>query len=243
MDAFYPITPSGRKLRRPNRAVVWALILLLSSGLALFPPKPAHAATGPWWSGDPPITQGYGCTSFSGEPPDSRCAPPTPYFHSGIDIGMSCGTPLYAGRDGTVISIGGPETYFGPYYITFRLADGHDVILGHDQPPPPGVSAGVQLTTGAPISFVGTYGNSTGCHLHFEVRPAGGGYGTSVDPTAWMSFGSSAQSAAAIIYGTTMQVFGPSYGPYTAIWNDSYPVAGGFNGWGGLTSLWEMTGQ
>jgi hypothetical protein len=101
---------------------------------------------------------------------------------------MNCGTPIYAGRDGTVISIGGSETYFGPYYVTFRLADGHDVILGHVQPPPSGVSAGVKLVTGAPISFVGTYGNSSGCHLHFEVRPAGGHYGTSVDPTAWMSF-------------------------------------------------------
>ena len=91
--------------------------------------------------------------------------------------------PQCLGRAGTVVSIGG-ESYYGAYYPRIRLDDGHDVILAHVQPPVV-VQVGQRVNPGQLVAYVGSQGvdsqghpTSTGCHLHFEVRPAGGGYGT-----------------------------------------------------------------
>jgi Peptidase family M23 len=149
-------------------------------------PAVARAQTSGWWSGDYPVTQRFGCTSFSGEPWDSGCSPPTPYFHAGVDIGLPCGTHLYAPVGATVISVGGSESYYGPYYPTIRMdGDNHDIILAHVQKT--FVHPGDHLSPGQLISESGTLGNSTGCHLHFEVRPAGGRYGSAIDPMPFLN--------------------------------------------------------
>jgi Peptidase family M23 len=153
-------------------------------------PGSASAATAGWWQGDRPITQAFGCTSFSAEPIESwrGCSPSASHFHDGVDIGFgsSCGTPLYTPVPVTVISVGGSETGFGSYYPRLRLPDGHDVLLGHVQPPVV-VKAGQQVPAGSVVAYVGTQGNSTGCHLHFEVRPTNGAFGTSIDPIPYLS--------------------------------------------------------
>jgi murein DD-endopeptidase MepM/ murein hydrolase activator NlpD len=50
------------------------------------------------------------------------------------------------------------------------------------------VVAGQQVTAGQQIGEVGDLGNATGCHLHFEVHPRGGGYlEDQVDPVPWLA--------------------------------------------------------
>jgi murein DD-endopeptidase MepM/ murein hydrolase activator NlpD len=49
------------------------------------------------------------------------------------------------------------------------------------------VEHGDEVEAGEPVGLVGSEGNSTGCHLHFEVHPSGGGiYEDNVDPAAWL---------------------------------------------------------
>jgi Peptidase family M23 len=150
----------------------------------------ATAVTSGWWQGDRPVTQAYGCTTYLAEPVESwrGCPASAPRFHDGVDVGFgnSCGTPLYAPVPVTVVSIGGSETGFGAYYPRLRLPDGHDVLLGHVQPPVV-VSTSQQIPAGALIAYVGSQGNSSGCHVHFEVRPGGGTWGTSIDPTPYLN--------------------------------------------------------
>src|SRR6266496_1799969 len=156
---FFMQKTLGGTPTRPVAVLIMTLLAML--GIQIIVPQAAMALTVGWWSGDAPVTQEYGCTTFSGEPRDSRCPPSAPYFHAGLDIGLNCGTPLYAARAGTVVSIGG-ESYYGNYYPRIRMDDGHDVILAHVQPPVV-VSVGQRIDVGQLVAYVGTQGNSTGC--------------------------------------------------------------------------------
>lgn len=105
-------------------------------------------------------------------------------FHKGTDIGAGCGAPIYAASSGKVVYAGyGWNGGYGNYIIIehsggLRTAYGHIVAGGIL------VSYGQSVTVGTQIARVGTTGNSTGCHLHFEVRP--GGWNTT-DPVPFMS--------------------------------------------------------
>lgn len=155
-------------------------------GAALVEASGSSVSTG-WWRGQFPITQSFGCTDFGYEArePWRRCPPGLPKFHDGIDVGMRCGTALIAPGRLTVVSVGGSEQQsFGPFYPRLRLPSGYDILLGHVQRTV--VRPGQVVSAGSPIAYVGTFGYSTGCHLHFEVRPAGGGWGSAVEPSAFL---------------------------------------------------------
>lgn len=143
----------------------------------------------PWFGNqDWIVTQDWGCTDVPAEPYNWR-HPECSRWHEGIDVvrgygTVGCGDIIYAGRECIVQSIGGSETYYGPYYVTLNLSDGTEVILAHVQETY--VTPGQSLNVGDAVAAVGTLGASTGCHLHFEVRPQGGGYGTSIDPHAYL---------------------------------------------------------
>jgi murein DD-endopeptidase MepM/ murein hydrolase activator NlpD len=85
-------------------------------------------------------------------------------------------TVIVAAADGTV-------SYAGPYsgYGNFILIDhgsGVQTAYGHISDGTILVSPGDHVTAGEPIARVGSTGESTGCHLHIEVRVSG----TAVDP-------------------------------------------------------------
>jgi murein DD-endopeptidase MepM/ murein hydrolase activator NlpD len=112
-----------------------------------------------------------------------------------MDIGPaygpgSCGATVTAGWPVRVLSVGGSETYYGPYYLTLELLNpdgtstGVEAILGHGTAM---ANAGQVCVAGTPLMAVNTYGASTGCHLHFEVRPVGLEYGWDNDPTSWLA--------------------------------------------------------
>lgn len=90
---------------------------------------------------------------------------------NGIDIANSCGTPIYAAADGTVITADsiGWNGGFGKF-IKIAHSGGIETVYAHNSKIL--VEIGQSVQKGQQISLMGTTGRSTGCHLHFEVHGA-----------------------------------------------------------------------
>lgn len=97
--------------------------------------------------------------------------------HTGLDFAAPYGTPVVAVANGTVTS----TSYDGAYgnKIVLELEDGTEIWYCHLSSF--SVSPGETVTGGEQLGAVGSTGNSTGDHLHLEVRP---GAGDPVDPYA-----------------------------------------------------------
>lgn len=98
--------------------------------------------------------------------------------HQGIDIANVSGTPIYAAMDGTVVEAG-PASGFGNW-VVIRHDGGEVTVYGHMRDY--NVAAGQRVKAGQQIAAIGNEGESTGPHLHFEVKPDGV---TQTDPQAW----------------------------------------------------------
>ncbi|EFL39605.1 M23 family metallopeptidase [Streptomyces griseoflavus] len=97
--------------------------------------------------------------------------------HSGIDFPVSYGATVMAATDGTV------RTQYNSAYGNMMIVtamDGTETWYCHLSSYQ--VPSGTAVKAGDPIAFSGNSGNSTGPHLHFEVRPGGG---SAIDPLAW----------------------------------------------------------
>lgn len=93
----------------------------------------------------------------------------TQYFtwrHNGLDVGAPTGTAIYAADDG-VVSFSGWKTGYG-YCVFIDHGDGSSTRYGHASRL--FVQTGAKVARGETIAAVGSTGNSTGPHLHFEVR-------------------------------------------------------------------------
>ncbi len=91
--------------------------------------------------------------------------------HKGIDIAIAGGTPIYAAHNGTVAATTGHWSYGN--VVMIDNGDGISTLYAHMQPPGAIVSVGQTVTQGQVIGYVGSTGNSSGNHLHFEVRVNG----------------------------------------------------------------------
>jgi murein DD-endopeptidase MepM/ murein hydrolase activator NlpD len=100
--------------------------------------------------------------------------------HHGIDIAAPHGTPVYAGRSGTV-TFSGWSSGLGNY-ITIDHGDGYSTLYSHQSQNI--VRRGDRVIQGEVIGFVGRTGIATGNHLHFEVRKNG----TRVNPRHYLTF-------------------------------------------------------
>jgi len=100
-------------------------------------------------------------------------------YHTGLDFAASSGTPIMALAGGTVTETGYDGAYGNKTVIT--LEDGTEIWYCHQTDY--AVSVGDVVRAGEVIGTVGSTGNSTGPHLHLEVRPGGG---DPVDPFAAM---------------------------------------------------------
>ncbi|WP_406029994.1 peptidoglycan DD-metalloendopeptidase family protein [Nocardioides sp. NBC_00163] len=108
-------------------------------------------------------------------------------MHTGNDYSSPCGTPVQAAHGGTIVlESGGSWGWAGRWLVKVQTAPGNlTTWYGHMQSL--SVAAGQTVKAGQVIGQVGSEGNSTGCHLHFEVHPHGGGYlQDQVDPAAWL---------------------------------------------------------
>ena len=95
------------------------------------------------------------------------------HSHSGIDIPAAGGTPILAAKSGQVItSVKGSGAYWSyGNYVVIDHGNGNSTLYAHMSSR--AVSEGEMVTQGQVIGYVGTTGNSTGNHLHFEVRDNG----------------------------------------------------------------------
>jgi murein DD-endopeptidase MepM/ murein hydrolase activator NlpD len=113
------------------------------------------------------LTQPFGCTALELEPWSAACA--GGHFHSGIDLAAPLDTPVYAATGGLVMMHRDRGGY-GLYIIVVRDPQ-LSTLYGHLDWPL--VQPGDVVAAGQPIALMGSTGNSTGPHLHFEVRIAG----------------------------------------------------------------------
>lgn len=92
--------------------------------------------------------------------------------HTGLDIGASIGTPIKAAASGTVTFAGYKGAY--GYMVVISHSDEVETYYGHCSKLY--VSAGQKVNQGDVIAAVGNTGNSTGPHLHLEIRVNGVAY-------------------------------------------------------------------
>lgn len=90
--------------------------------------------------------------------------------HRGMDIPAPAGTPIYAAADG-VVSTNNHWTYGTSVKISHSPSLA--TIYGHMTSRAAGITDGAVVTKGQVIGYVGSTGNSTGNHLHFEVNVNG----------------------------------------------------------------------
>ena len=137
-------------------------------------------------------------TSFNGQISDSGWATPAggyitsvfgfsanygSKFHKGTDLGAGCGSNIYAAAGGTVIfALYG---WNGGYGNEVMIDHGNGVVTRYGHIVDDGilVYSGQSVGVGTNIARVGSTGDSTGCHLHFEVILDG----TNVDPVPFMA--------------------------------------------------------
>ncbi|WP_431784812.1 M23 family metallopeptidase [Streptomyces chumphonensis] len=101
--------------------------------------------------------------------------------HSGIDFAAATGTPVNSVAAGTVVTAGWGGAYGNN--IVVKHNDGTFTQYGHLSAI--GVSVGQSVSAGAEIGKVGSTGNSTGPHLHFEARSTAA-YGSDMDPVNYL---------------------------------------------------------
>lgn len=107
-------------------------------------------------------------------------------WHTGTDFSAPCGTTVYAAHAGT-IEIDTSQGWAGRQLVKVTSGAGSlTTWYAHMQNVT--VSRGQTVAAGEPIGQVGKEGNSSGCHLHFEVHLENGSiYGPdNVDPSSWL---------------------------------------------------------
>ncbi|XZO01706.1 MAG: peptidoglycan DD-metalloendopeptidase family protein [Microcoleus sp.] len=101
-------------------------------------------------------------------------------MHKGIDVAAPIGTPIVAASDGVVTYAQWNEGGYG-YLVEITHPDGTETVYAHNSRIL--VQKGQRVAQGEQISEMGSTGNSTGPHLHFEIHPAGSG---AVNPMAFL---------------------------------------------------------
>ena len=112
-------------------------------------------------------------TSYITSPYGYRVNPVSGIYklHAGCDVGASYGSAIYAAASGTVIL----ASWNGGYgnCVMINHGNGYTTLYGHMSSI--AVSVGQTVSMGQTIGYVGSTGNSTGPHLHFEVRSSATG--------------------------------------------------------------------
>ncbi|MBC7591193.1 MAG: M23 family metallopeptidase [Salinibacterium sp.] len=104
-------------------------------------------------------------------------------FHKGTDLAGGCGNPIFAAASGTVIFAA--QGWNGGYGNMILIDHGNGVVTRYGHIVGGGilVSAGQYVNVTNQIARIGSTGNSTGCHLHFEVLVNG----SHIDPVPFMA--------------------------------------------------------
>ena len=124
----------------------------------------APSAAGFIWPANGTVTSGYGMRWGR--------------LHEGIDIAAATGTPIWAAAAGTVIYAG----WLGGYGNLVVVDHGNGLATAYAHASAILVSVGQSVAQGETVALVGSTGNSSGPHLHFEVRING----AAVDPLLYL---------------------------------------------------------
>jgi murein DD-endopeptidase MepM/ murein hydrolase activator NlpD len=151
-------------------------------------------------SGSPLITSPFGKVRHLITGPNGRHNASWGKPHGGVDYGVDPGTPVYAVRDGVAQDTYYDSNGFGNFGKVLH-EDGKTSYYGHLNSI--NVRGGQKVNAGDLIGYSGNTGNSTGPHLHFEVRENG----NSIDPLNYIAGGadSSAASSDGSSSGVTAQ--------------------------------------
>ena len=109
------------------------------------------------------MSQPFGPSHLALEPPYAGY----PHFHTGIDLVEPFGSPVFAADDGVVALVGSSSQGYGRY-VVIAHSGGLDTLYGHMSTAV--VKVGQVVVQGQTIGLEGSTGNSTGPHLHFELR-------------------------------------------------------------------------
>jgi len=123
-----------------------------------------------------PVTQPFGPTDFSLEPPLTYDGVFYPHFHTGLDLGAPLDNPIHAAADGVVLLAAASVDSTGKLvgygnYVVIAHPDGFVTLYGHLDSI--AVKAGQVVHQGQIIGLEGSTGWSTGPHVHFEIRHDG----------------------------------------------------------------------
>ncbi|MCI8444139.1 MAG: M23 family metallopeptidase [Clostridia bacterium] len=108
-------------------------------------------------------------------------------YHGAVDFGSGGinGQPIYAVADGYVVTSTRLNGSYGNYILIAHY-NGLYTLYAHGQDGSRTVSAGQTVKQGQQIMRVGNTGNSSGPHLHFEVRTSPGTYSNRVNPMNYL---------------------------------------------------------
>lgn len=116
-------------------------------------------------------------------------------YHPGLDLGAPCGTRVHSAAPGRVIYAG----WLGGYgnAVEIQHPNGFVTIYGHNSRI--SVRPGQSVNQSTQIARSGNTGNSTGCHVHFEVRR--GARGGTLDPRSLIGYSSCPRTGRATGFG------------------------------------------
>ena len=146
--------------------------LIRSRSAAVAAPAAAAAASSRVESG---ATVASGSPSSAGliwpidGPVTSEFGPRWGRLHAGLDIAVPTGTPIGAARGG-VVTFSGTQGGYGNFVV---VDHGNGMATAYAHQSRIAASEGQTLAQGEILGYVGSTGNSTGAHLHFEVRVDG----------------------------------------------------------------------
>jgi murein DD-endopeptidase MepM/ murein hydrolase activator NlpD len=176
------IAREDQLIQLANDAAWQAAQAWMAANTAAFPPQGTHTTKYPfiWPAQKGVITQGFGPTDFAPEPPGFGAA----HFHAGVDIANNSGTPILAADDGVVAAaessmLNGNLIGYGRHVIIAHK-NGMLTLYGHLDAY--SVKVGQAVHQGDLIGVMGSTGNSSGPHLHFEVRANN----TPIDPMPYL---------------------------------------------------------
>ena len=146
---------------------VWAQLQLWlqSNNVGQIPTSAGHSTKYRfvWPEPNAQVSQPFGPSTFWFEPPYGNYA----HFHTGIDLVEPFGSPVFAADDGVVALVGSSSSGYGNY-VVIAHAGGLDTLYGHLSTAL--VKVGQVVNQGTAVGLEGSTGNSTGAHLHFELR-------------------------------------------------------------------------
>jgi murein DD-endopeptidase MepM/ murein hydrolase activator NlpD len=88
-------------------------------------------------------------------------------MHTGVDWATAYGTPIFASGNG-VVEVAGWEGGYGKY-VKLKHNNGYETAYGHMSAFAKGLEVGQRVRQGQVIGFVGSTGQSTGAHVHYEI--------------------------------------------------------------------------